>query len=271
MCPNCRAFIDASDRVCPYCEMKLGPRAVERRSPSPIAGIIPGTQFTAAMILLINVSLYIVTTVFSMKLMDGRVTFDIPGQILAAFGAKYVPAIAAGEWWRLITAGFLHGGLFHILMNSWAMYGLAGEVEELYGSARFIVFYFLSTVFGFLASTFWSPALSVGASAGLFGLIGVMIAYGVHHRSSTGAAVRAHYTQWAIYGFVIGLLPGFRVDNAAHLGGLAAGFAIAWIAGPPKLYESWRDTVWKAAAGVCVALTALAFLLMVLRFSELTR
>ncbi|HET8549224.1 MAG TPA: rhomboid family intramembrane serine protease [Bryobacteraceae bacterium] len=271
MCPNCRAFVDRSDHVCPYCDAKLGPRAIDRRSPAPIAGIIPGTQFTAAMILLINIGLYIVTAVFSMKLRDGRMAFDIPGQILAAFGAKYTPAIAAGEWWRLITAGFLHGGLLHILMNSWALYGLAGQVEELYGSARFIVFYIISTIFGFLASTFWSGALSVGASAGIFGLIGVMIAFGIQHDTSLGSAVRAHYTQWAIYGLVMGLMPGFRVDNAAHLGGLAAGFAIGWLAGPPKLYESWRDTFWKAAAGVCLAVTAFSFLMMTLQLLAVTR
>jgi rhomboid protease GluP len=219
------------------------------------------------MILLINIALYIVTAVLTMKLSDGQMTFDIPAQILAAFGAKYNPAIRAGEWWRLITAGFLHGGLFHILMNSWALYGLAGQAEELYGSARFIVFYIVSTICGFLASAWWSPTVSVGASAGIFGMIGVMIAYGMQHRTSLGSAVRAHYTQWAVYGLVMGLLPGFRVDNAAHLGGLAAGFAMAWLAGPPKLHESWRDTFWKAAAGVCVAITAFSFLLMGLRVS----
>jgi rhomboid protease GluP len=259
MCPNCRAFVDASDRVCPYCEAKLGPRAIDRRAPAAIAGIIPGTQFTAAMILLINIALYIVTAVLAMKVLGGQMTLDIPGQILVGFGAKYNPAIAAGEWWRLITAGFLHGGLFHIFMNSWALYALAGQVEELYGSPRFIVFYIVSTICGFLASAWWSPSVSVGASAGIFGMIGVMIAL--------GSAVRADYTQWAVYGLVMGLLPGFRVDNAAHLGGLAAGFAIAWIAGPPKLYESWRDTLWKAAAGVCVAITAFSFLMMGLRVS----
>lgn len=271
MCPNCRAFVDAGDKVCPYCEAKLGPRAIDRRSPGEIAGIIPGTQFTAAMILLINIALYIATAVFSMKLLEGRMTFDIPGQILVAFGAKYTPAILAGEWWRLITAGFLHGGLFHILMNSWALYGLAGQVEELYGSARFIVFYIVSTIFGFLASTFWSGSVSVGASAGIFGLIGVMIAFGMQHQTSMGTAVRSHYTQWAVYGLVMGLLPGFRVDNAAHLGGLAAGFAVAWLSGPPKLYESWRDTLWKSAAGVCLALTAFSFLMMGIQLVSVTR
>jgi len=55
-----------------------------------------------------------------------------------------------------VTAGFLHGGLLHIAMNSWVLYDLGAEVESIYGPYRFIVFYLLSTVGGFLASTFWS-------------------------------------------------------------------------------------------------------------------
>ncbi len=180
---------------------------------------------------------------------------DVDGQTLLLFGAKWAPLIwLGGEWWRLVTAGFLHGGIFHILMNSWVLFGLGAQVEQLYGSGRMVVFYFLGTVGGFLASLLVSPkSLSVGASAGIFGLIGVMIAFGMQHRSEMGAAVRSHYTQWAIYGIVMGLLPGFRIDNAAHIGGLAAGFAIGYLAGVPKAYKTPQDMAWRAAAGVCLS------------------
>ncbi len=67
MCPNCRAFISSDDRVCPYCEAQLGPRAIERRSPSDVAGLIPGTQFVTSLILLINIGLFIATMLYSMK------------------------------------------------------------------------------------------------------------------------------------------------------------------------------------------------------------
>jgi rhomboid protease GluP len=268
MCPNCRAFITTDDRVCPYCDAKVGPRAIDRRSPSDIGGIIPGAQFTTAMILLINIALFVATMIYSMKGTGGGFSMNVDGRTLTLFGAKNALLILfAGEWWRLVTAGFLHGGLFHILMNSWALYSLGGQVEELFGTARYIVFYFVATVAGFLASLYISPrALSIGASAGVFGLIGVMIAFGMQHKTAMGQAVRSHYTQWAVYGIVMGLLPGFAVDNAAHIGGLAAGFALSWFGGTPKLYQSWRDTAWKAAAGISLLLTALSFLLMALRF-----
>jgi hypothetical protein len=93
-----------------------------------------------------------------------------------------------------------------------------------------------------------------------------MIVAGMKTKTPMGSAIRAHYTQWAIWGLAIGLM-GFRTDNAAHLGGLAAGFVVAWVAGQPKLYENWTETLWRAAAIFSVVLTLGCFALMYLRFS----
>jgi rhomboid protease GluP len=265
MCPNCRAFISTDDRVCPYCDLKLGPKAVERRDPGPIAGFIPQAGYTTFVILVINLGLYAATVVMSMNLGAENALMSLDGRALVLFGAKYTPAIAAGEWWRLVTAGFLHGGIFHIFMNSWVLFSVGAQVEETYGTARYLVLYFVSTVAGFLLSTYFSPHLSVGASAALFGLIGAMIAAGIKSKTSVGAALRAQYTQWVVYMLVIGLLPMFRIDTAAHIGGLAGGFGLAWIMGTPRLIPQWTDTLWRIGAGVCVALTLISFALM-LRF-----
>jgi rhomboid protease GluP len=187
---------------------------------------------------------------------------DLDGNALVLFGAKYTPYIAAGQWWRLVTAGFLHGDLIHIFMNSWALFSVGSQVEETYGTARYLVLYFVSTVTGFYASAYFSTSLSVGASAALFGLIGAMIAAGMRLNSSMGAAIRAQYTQWVIYMLVIGLLPIFNIDTAAHIGGLAGGFALAWLMDTPRAIPRWTDTLWRVAAGISVALTALSFGLM---------
>jgi len=106
--------------------------------------------------------------------------------------------------------------------------------------------------------------MSVGASAPLFGLLGAMIAVGVkQHGSSMGQAMRAHYTQWALWGLVMGLLPGFRVDNAAHIGGLITGFVVGFAAGTSPLIERWTEKAWKVAAAICVLITIAAFVNMV--------
>jgi rhomboid protease GluP len=266
MCPNCRAFISSDDRVCPYCEMKLSARRpVERESSGLVAGFIPHAGFTTFVILLINLGLYLATVVYSMKLGADNAIMDLDGRALVAFGAKFVPAIAAGQWWRLVTAGFLHGGLIHLFMNSWVLFSVGAQTEETYGTARYLVLYFVSTVAGFAASTYFSPHLSVGASAALFGLIGAMIAAGMRSGSAMGAAIRAQYTQWVIYMLLIGLLPFFNIDTAAHIGGLAGGFALAWLMDTPRVTGRWTDKLWRTLAGLCVAITALSFLLM-LRF-----
>ncbi|MGE5570513.1 MAG: rhomboid family intramembrane serine protease [Rhodospirillales bacterium] len=268
MCPHCRAFITTSDRVCPYCEGVVGPRAVERRSPKPVlGGFIPHAYFTTTMILLINFGLFAATVIYSMRAGNPDAVMSVDPRTLFDFGAKLREAIQYGQWWRLVTAGFLHGGLIHILMNSWVLFDVGAQVEQIYGSARLIVIYFAATVFGFYASAVWSAGLSVGASAGLLGLIGAMIAVGVRSRSPLGAEIRGLYTRWVIYILIIGFLPGLRIDNAAHIGGLAAGFATGYVAGSPKLVETWTDRVWRVAACLCVLITAFCFYQMYRWFS----
>ena len=266
MCPNCRAFITTSDKICPYCSTPVGPRAIERRNPGAIlGGLIPHAQFVTSMILLINFGLYAATAVYSMRSGAGG-WMDIDGQTLIAFGAKLRLAIFSyGQWWRLVTAGFLHGGLMHIGMNSWVLYDLGAQAEQIYGARRFIVIYFVSSVCGFLASTFWSASISIGASAGLFGLIGAMIAIGVRHKSALGMAIRGLYVRWAIYGLLLGLLwPG--IDNAAHVGGVAAGFGCGYLAGLPSIVENFTERIWRIAAYACLLLTAYSFVQMFLWF-----
>jgi rhomboid protease GluP len=264
MCPNCRAFITTDDKVCPYCDLRLETRAVDKRTPADVmGGLIPHARFTTTMILLVNVGMYIATVLYSMRGNRGG-GMDLDSQTLVDFGAKYYPyGILAGQWWRLITAGFLHGGLLHIGMNMWVLFDLGVQVEETYGTSRYLVFYFAATVCGFLASAWWSPLTpSIGASAGIFGLIGAMIALGVRDRSAYGAMVRSVYSRWAMYGLALGILPSLFgisfMDNAAHIGGITSGFVVAYLAGTPRFSRA-VETAWRAAAGVALAITALAF------------
>jgi rhomboid protease GluP len=209
-------------------------------------------------ILVINFGLYVATTLYSMQA-GNKDLMNIDRQTLVAFGGKYTPFIVRGEWWRLITAGFLHGGILHILMNSWALFDLGAEVEENYGTARLLSFYLFSTVTGYIASMFWTPALSIGSSAGIFGLIGAMIALGVRNKSSQGAAIRQFYVRWMIYGLVLGFIPGLHIDNGAHLGGLAGGFVLGYIAGTPRIGRVAVEYVWQTVAAICVLAAVYGF------------
>jgi rhomboid protease GluP len=272
MCPQCRAFITNKDRICPYCNEPVGARAIDRRNPAAIlGGIIPHARFNTVVILLINFGLFLATALYSMGAPQPGNLWNIDVVTLEAFGAKYNAGLAYGQWWRLVTAGFLHGGLLHILMNSWVLFDLGAQVEEIYGAGRMLVIYFVASVFGFYVSAVWSAAPSVGASAALMGLIGAMIALGVRHQNPLGSAIRATYIRWAVYIILFGLLPGLHVDNAAHIGGLAAGFGIAYLAGLPRLEGSWTERVWRGASWVCILLTVVSFLKMYLWFAHVAQ
>jgi rhomboid protease GluP len=256
MCPNCRAFITTGDKVCPYCEIKLGAPAAARRAPADLlGGLIPHARFTTIVILLINAGFYLAQD------LPGWIQTGAAGLPIFQAGAKIGPLIQQGQWWRLLTAGFLHGNFLHILMNSWVLFDLGAATEEAYGTSRYLVFYFVSTITGFYASYLLHPfGNSVGSSAGIFGLLGAMIALGVRDKSSYGAALRAHYVQWGIYAILLSaLFP--QTDNAAHIGGVAGGFAIAYIAGTPRL-TGYGERLWQFAGAAAVGLTAVAFAFM---------
>lgn len=261
MCPHCRAFITTKDKVCPYCDTEVGPRAIDRRDPGAIlAGMIPSARFVTVLILTLNAGMFLATVLASMKAGNAGALMGLDGRTLLNFGASWpVATLFNGQWWRLLTAGFLHGGLLHIGFNSWALMDVGAHTEEIYGQRRMVIIYLLSTIGGFLASSLWTQSLSVGASAGLFGLIGAMIAVGVlHKRNMEASMIKAFYIRWAIYGLLMGLLfP--MTDNAAHVGGLATGFITAWVTGTPRLLETWQEKLWKGVATLLVVLTALSF------------
>jgi len=268
MCPNCRAFITTADRVCPYCSVQLGPRAIDMRPSQFAASFVPHANLTTVVILIINVAFYLAEVAASYKF--SRST-QVSGQIAVLFGAKYAPLIYGGQYWRLLTAGFLHGGFMHIFMNSWSLFILVREVEQFYGTSRLIFAYVFSTFTGFLCSLYWSPgSLSLGASAACFGMIGIMLAMGVRHRADPLAqAVRAHYGQWFVIGLVLSFMPG--IDIAAHIGGFIGGFLVGWFGGLPGLPNTARETLWKVLAGVAVAFTLYAWFQDLRSYQILTR
>lgn len=269
MCPNCRAFITIDDKVCPYCDVPVPARGFAAAQ-DLVGGLIPHAQFITSLILLVNGALFVATIIMSYNAGNQNALSGIDLRTLIIFGAKWNRGLAQGEYWRLITAGFLHGGLMHFLMNTWVMLGVSSTVEETFGQKRMVIIYFLATVTGFMASSLWSPALSVGASAGLFGLIGAMIAAGSMAGTLQGLAVKQQYKSWAIYSLIFGVVASFgmlAVDNAAHVGGLAGGFVAARVAGRPR-FGHWSEQLINIAFYLCLALTAFAFFRMAQTFAR---
>lgn len=133
--------------------------------------------------------------------------------------------IAQGQWYRLISAAFLHGGFLHIAFNMYALYFLGPELERFFGRIRFAIIYFLAALGGGVATYYFSDVntVSVGASGAIFGLMGASIA--------VGHEVRADIRQYVSL-FVINVMIGFMspgIDWRAHLGGAVAGALSAWV------------------------------------------
>jgi membrane associated rhomboid family serine protease len=200
---------------------------------------IPHARFNTILILVVNFGLYLVTSIYSMRSGDGG-AMEIDSRTLVELGAKYAPLIEMGQWWRLVTAGFLHGGLFHLLINSWLLYDLGTQVEGAYGASRMWVIYLVSGVFGFSVSAVWNPvAPSVGASPALCGLTGAMVVLWARHRSARGLAL----ARAAVYGLlfllcftlatsVLGAL-GYYVSTGAGASSSAGGVwaLVLWLTG----------------------------------------
>jgi membrane associated rhomboid family serine protease len=128
--------------------------------------------------------------------------------------------VAAGEWWRIITAGFLHGGLLHLAFNMVALYVFGPPLERALGRFGFAALYMTSLVAGSLGALLLSPtALTIGASGAIFGLFGAIL---MAQRSS-GIGIRAGgMVPLLVINLVFTVLsPGVSIGG--HLGGLAGG------------------------------------------------
>ncbi len=152
------------------------------------------------------------------------------GDPVIALGANYGPAVRDGQYWRLVTSMFLHGGWLHLLLNSWALYQLAGLFEILLGSSRLLLVYFVSGIAGSIASVLWTHVPSVGASGAIFGVLGALIAFLGRRRERLTPQAKSLLMQlvfWAGLNVFLGMSSPM-IDNAAHLGGCAAGLAIGF-------------------------------------------
>lgn len=150
-----------------------------------------------------------------------------------AFGVVFRPAIDAGEWWRLITAGFLHFGAIHLLLNLYALVYVGVALEPRFGSKRFAGIYLAALVGGNVAAyQFQSPqSFSAGASGAIMGMFGAMALIGLRYLSGRQQRI---WLQSAVFPIVATLAFGFsqpNISNAAHIGGLLCGFVAASLLG----------------------------------------
>ena len=225
-----------------------------------------------------SIALYIATLLIDLEGIQrgGLFTFMSPStKALFLFGASgQVPVFGLGRWWTLLSAGWLHGGILHILFNMSVVRSFAPATAELYGAGRMIIIYTVSSITGFLFSSVvyhflpWIPLgrllgflglggapLTIGASAAIFGLLGALLYYG---KRTGNRVVREQMVGYAI-GFALFGLVMRGIDNQAHLGGFVGGYFMARFL-DPLAPERGDHLFW---ALICLVATAVSIIVSV--------
>ena len=225
--PNRETFVSCSECGRPICAECMTPAPVGQRCPEhsgkpqgarrvssglrrgAFEGV--GSLVTKALVV-VNVLIYLITAVQGHGL-------NSPGGKLFFKWLLYGPAVANGDWWRLITSAFLHANLLHIAFNMYFLWFVGSAVEQALGRGRFILIYFVSALAGSAGALVWTPTSpTVGASGALFGLLGAALILERQRNYVLGGSAMAL--------IVINLILGFTLANISiggHIGGLIAG------------------------------------------------
>lgn len=184
--------------------------------------------------------------------------------MLIVWGGNLAVLVQDGQWWRLLTAMFLHGGLKHLAANMAVLYVLGRHVERFFGTRGFLLIYFGAGLLGSAASLHFAAqhAVAVGASGAVFGIGGALLAAVVRHRRHFPAGIHKQLASDAALMVGFSLVQGFvstHIDNAAHVGGLIGGVLLA-LCLPVRLDpDAYRQTLRRgmamaAAVGVAAVL-----------------
>jgi rhomboid protease GluP len=229
LCPNCGSLVGINATRCHNCgtNLKFSMAAVNRS----LSGVFSGPAPVTTALLVANLIMFGVE--WMAVAAQGRggglsILWGVGGEATYRLGMSAPYAIyVQHQWYRLITAMFLHGGLIHIGFNMMSLMQLGPALEELYGSARYFFLYIVTGAVGFLASSFIGH-YSLGASGGLLGLVGAMLAITTKRGGSYMRELRSRLISSVVILFVLGFM-GMGIDNWAHGAGLASGFVLGKI------------------------------------------
>lgn len=177
-------------------------------------------------IISINVLMYVITAYLSFVYAKGSI-FNSDTNVLILLGAKVNDLIADGQYFRLITCMFLHGGIVHLGVNMYSLYAIGPMIEKVYGKAKYIIIYFFAGICASIFSYTFSTNVSIGASGAIFGLLGAVLVFAIKSKGKTGNAfIKSILSVIVINIFIGATLP--NIDNFAHMGGLLGGMLIAF-------------------------------------------
>lgn len=268
MCPACGNLVGISATRCPACGTSVNfSLAAAGRG---VSGFFGGSAPATSVLLIVNILMFVVCLVSSLQRgEDLSLVGGMNGEVLFRLGGSSgLYNFQDHQWFRLITANFLHGSVLHIFLNMWILLSVGPILEELYGSSRYLFLYTVSGIAGYLLSSLHDYP-SVGASAALLGLIGAMLAVTTKRGGDVIRAQRTNLIIWIVVIFAQGLvIPQLHIDNWAHFGGLIAGFVMGKLFADrqpvhgPEMKRAYA-LGWLAAAAI-----VLSFVLMILHVRD---
>jgi rhomboid protease GluP len=227
ICPACGSLVGISATRCHVCGTNL--RFSLAAFSKKFSGVFGEHEAPVTTVLLVGNVVMLGVSWMALAASGGggglSILWGLSGPTQYRLGASFPYSIFyMNEWWRVVTAMFLHGGLLHIGFNMMALMQLGPAIEELYGSARYLFIYVFAGAFGFLVSARFGN-FSLGASGAILGLVGVMLAVTTKRGGSYMRDLRSRLISSVVILFVIGFM-GMGIDNYAHGAGLLAGFVL---------------------------------------------
>jgi len=252
--PTDLVFLEAEQRWVPVAEMPKGEADQVTEFKEKLETATP-VAFVTPTLIGINVAVFLVMAFAGVSIENPR------PDALIRWGADFGPLVARGEWWRLLTAAFVHIGLLHVALNMWALLNGGMFTERLFGNVGFLALYLLSAVGGSVASVAWHPfVVGAGASGAIFGVYGGLIGLLLVQHKSIPSAAASSLGKSAVafvgYNILFGAAASAHIDQAAHLGGLAtgliAGCGLAYRADPAEGGAGLKRCVAVALAGLAL-------------------
>jgi rhomboid protease GluP len=204
----------------------------------------------------INAAVFILMAIKGVNIMEPA------NGALIQWGADFGPLTTHGQWWRLLTAAFVHIGIIHIAMNMVVLYMSGVLVERLFGNVGFAVLYLLAGIGGNVVSLAWNPTVvAAGASGAVFGVYGALLGFLVIQRNAIPKATISSLAKSAVTFLMYNLLYGAAksgIDMGAHIGGFATGFLVGMALSQPLL-ASHSSRLTRAAMVFVLGLSGLAF------------
>ena len=270
ICPACGALVGINATRCHECgaSLRFSLAALSKK----LSGLFGEHEAPVTSALLVtNILMFGVSLVLTMQAGEAgglRTLWGMSGEASYQLGASHPYGIfTEHQWWRLVMAMFLHGGLIHIGFNMMALMQFGPALEELYGSSRYLFLYVVTGAFGFLVSAL-TRHFSLGLSGALLGLVGAMLAVTTKRGGSFMRDLRSRLISSVVILFLIGFWGGFGIDNSAHLGGFAAGFIFGKIYADREPMNS-RERQRAYALGWLAGVVVLAsFVMMILHFRD---